>query len=304
MTDLKHRIKLALDESRMLVLGTQILLGFQFRSVFEPAFEKLPSIYQDLKIGALLILLSAIALIMAPGSYHRIVRAGSDAEDVHQFATIMMDIALVPFLLAFALDLYLSNARILGGTGGLIMGSVIGAIGLFSWYGFGLLSRSHKREAGQRKKDKPQARPTSLDTKIDRALTEARVVLPGAQALLGFQLATMFMDKFDELPNSSKYVHIISLGLMAVTMVILMSPAAYHRIAERGQDTDRFYHVASALLLAAMVVLPLGICGDVFIVIRKVTNSIPVSIAMAILVLGFFYGLWFGFTTYRRSKLG
>jgi len=42
MTRLKDKIKLTLDESRMLVLGAQILLGFQFRSVFEAAFDRLP----------------------------------------------------------------------------------------------------------------------------------------------------------------------------------------------------------------------------------------------------------------------
>src|ERR1041385_217967 len=99
MAELKDKIKIALDESRMLVLGTQILLGFQFRSTFEPAFEQLPKSSQYSKMIGLMILLTAITLIMAPGSYHRIVRAGSDAEDVHQFTTTMMDLALIPFLL-------------------------------------------------------------------------------------------------------------------------------------------------------------------------------------------------------------
>src|SRR2546430_10351164 len=64
----------------MLVLGTQILLGFQFRSVFEPAFESLPRSSQTLKMFGLVILLVAIAFMMSPGSFHRIVRSGSDAE--------------------------------------------------------------------------------------------------------------------------------------------------------------------------------------------------------------------------------
>lgn len=300
MTDLKKKIKLALDESRMLVLGTQILLGFQFRGVFEPAFEKLPRLSQGLKMGALLILLGAIGLIMAPGSYHRIVRDGVDSEDVHQFATTVMDLALIPFLLALALDLYLTTGRIVGLGGGILIGSAVGVVAFFFWYGFGLLTREKNNPS---RKGKPQVRPTSLDTKIDHALTEARVVLPGAQALLGFQLVTMLMDKFDELPNSSKYIHIISLGLMALTMILLMAPAAYHRVAESGENTPRFYRVASALLLAAMVVLPLGICGDVYVVLRKVTNSISIATVIALVVLTFFYGLWFGFTTYRRAKL-
>ena len=144
---------------------------------------------------------------------------------------------------------------------------------------------------------------TSLKTKIDQALTEARVVLPGAQALLGFQLVTMFMDGFDKLPNSLKYVHMASLALIALTVIQLMTPAAYHRIAERGEDTERMHRVASAFLMSAMVTLPLGICGDVYVLIEKVTNSGATSLACAILALAFFYGTWFGFTTYRRSQI-
>ncbi|HEX7722172.1 MAG TPA: DUF6328 family protein [Pyrinomonadaceae bacterium] len=303
MTALKDKIKLALDESRMLILGAQILLGFDLRAAFEPAFDRLSKSSQMLKMATLVVLLCTIALIMAPGSYHRIVRGGSDAEDVHQFATMVMDIALVPILVVLALDIYLSTGRIVGMTGGIVGGAFIGAVGFFFWYGLGLSASKREKKSGHQEKKKPRAHPTDLKTKIDQALTEARVVLPGAQALLGFQLITMFMDGFDKLPNSSKYIHMISLGWMALTIILLMSPAAYHRIAERGEDTTRMHDFASVLLLAAMVTLPIGICGDVYVVLYKVTSSLPASLGIAIAVLTFFYGTWFGFTTYRRARL-
>jgi len=149
----------------------------------------------------------------------------------------------------------------------------------------------------------PRAHPTRIEDKIGQALTEARVVLPGAQALLGFQLVTMFMDAFDNLPQSSKYVHIGSLCLIALSMILLMTPAAYHRIAMRGEDTVHFHKVASGLLIATMLTLPLGICGDVYVVFRKVTDSVALSVTVAVAVLMVFYGLWFGFTAYRRAQL-
>jgi len=302
VTRLKDKIKLTLDESRMLILGAQILLGFHFRAAFEAAFDRLPRSSQLLKLSALLILLTAIALIMAPGSYHRIVRAGSDAEDVQQFATTVMDVALIPFLVAFAMDIYVTTGRFLGTAGSVMTATAVGVTALFFWYGLALFSRPQKNSR-QRRSEKPKAHPTRLQTKIDQALTEARVVLPGAQALLGFQLVTMFMDGFDKLPSSAKYVHLVSLALMALTMILLMSPAAYHRIAEQGEDTARLHRVASGLLLGAMFTLPLGICGDVYVVFYKVTSSVATSVVIAIAVLAFFYGTWFGFTAYRRTQI-
>jgi len=300
---LKERIDFALDESRMLVLGTQILLGFQFRDVFEPAFERLPRSSQTLEMFGLVILLIAIAFIMSPGSFHRIVRSGSDAEDVHRFATSVMDFALVPFALALVIEVYVSVGRILGIAGGVEVAALIGGTALLLWYGLGLMARPREKMHTHKKSEETRAQPTSLKDKIDHALTEARVVLPGAQALLGFQFVTMFMDAFDKLPNSSKYIHMASLTLMAMTMIALMTPAAFHRIATSGEDTKQVYQVASTCLLVAMIVLPFGIVGDVYIVFLKVFASEAIARTVAIAVLIFFYSVWFAYTLYRRAQI-
>lgn len=38
---LTKKVKIALDETRILILGAQILLGFQLRAVFQDAFDAL-----------------------------------------------------------------------------------------------------------------------------------------------------------------------------------------------------------------------------------------------------------------------
>ena len=43
-----------------------------------------------------------------------------------------------------------------------------------------------------------------LHSRIEQMLTEARVILPGAQALLGFQLAIVLTDTFEKLPNRAE----------------------------------------------------------------------------------------------------
>ena len=308
MTKLSDKIKTALDESRMLILGTQILLGFQYRAFFEKGFEEIPRVSRYLKLAGLAVLLLAVALIMWPSAYHRIVWKGNDAEDVHEFATRVMDVALLPVAIALTLDFYVLTAKAWGVRGGILMAAVIGAIALLFWFGYGLIDRARKRRhLSKRKENSKEAQEdrgmskTSIHNKVEQVLTEARVVLPGAQALLGFQFATILLEAFDKLPLSSKNVHLISLALMGVSVIFLMTPAAYHRIVERGEDTEHFHSVASRLLLASMITLPIGICGDLFVVMRKVTDAVSASVAVSLIALAIFYGLWFGFTIYRRS---
>lgn len=58
------------------------------------------------------------------------------------------------------------------------------------------------------------------------------------------------------------------------------------------------------MLIAAMPPLALGMCGDFFVVIRRITNSAVAAITGAVVMLLFFYGLWFGYTLYRRGQRG
>ena len=142
----------------------------------------------------------------------------------------------------------------------------------------------------------------SLSDKVKHVLTEARVVLPGAQALLGFQLLAVLTESFDRLPNASKYVHLASLGFIAVTVVLLMTPAAYHRIVEQGEETEHFHRFASKMIIAALVPLALGLAGGVYVVVQKVTESALVSVVSALVALALFWELWFGITLYRRTQ--
>ena len=307
MTKLKDKIKTALDESRMLILGAQVLLGFQYRAVFEPGFDKLPISSQYLKVCGLCLMLVAVGLLMSPGAFHRIVEEGEDREDVHRFTSRIMGLALLPFAFGLSIDLYVATEKLLGRAAGIISGVVTGLVALFFWYGLEAIRRLEREPLIEEKEMESKGQEKERDgaklkDKIEQALTEMRVVLPGAQALIGFQFASMLVEGFDKLPASSKYVHLASLALIALSVVFLMTPAAYHRIVERGQQTEHFHRFASRMLILAMAPLALGMCGDLFVVIRKITESARAAILGASVMLIFFYGLWFGYTLYRRGQ--
>lgn len=308
MAKLKDKVKTSLDEARMLILGAQVLLGFQFRSTFEPGFEKLPVYTQFLKFGGLLILIIAVCLLILPGAFHQIVEDGEDTNHMHRFTTKVMQIALLPFSIGLGIDLFVVGNKLSGLAFGIIAGFIGLAVALFFWYGLEIIRKAKAepqiREVQNMKKqqENEQEQGTQLKDKIEQVLTEGRVILPGAQALLGFQFATFLMDAFEKLPESSKYVHFASLSLVALSIIFLMTPAAYHRIVEHGENTEYFHRFSSRMLLMAMAPLALGISGDLFIVARKVMESTRVAIGIAGTAVVFFFGLWFGFTTYQKMR--
>ncbi|MBD0373643.1 MAG: hypothetical protein ICV60_22605 [Pyrinomonadaceae bacterium] len=308
MAQLKDKIKTTLDEGRMLVLGSQVLLGFQFRSIFEPGFQKMSEHAHYIKLGGLGLMLVAVLLLIWPAAYHQIVEDGEDTHELHYFATAVMGIALLPFALGLGADFYVGAEFLMGRTQGVIAGAVALFAALFFWYGLEAIGRrTHKHEVKEKKEmshkeDDENGGGTKLKDKINQTLTEIRVVLPGAQALMGFQFVSLLMESFEKLPQSSKYIHFASLSLIALAIIFMMTPAAYHRLVERGEQTEHFHRFASRMLLASMVPLALGLTGDFFIVARKVTGSDAFAISITILMLAVFYGLWFGYTLYKRAE--
>lgn len=305
MAQLKDKIKTTLDEARMLILGSQVLLGFQFRSVFEKGFEKLPEHAQYMKFGGLGLMLLAVMLLMWPAAYHQIVEDGEDTHELHHFATTVMGAALLPFALGLGTDFFVATEFLMGRTQALIAGILATLVALFFWYGMeAMVMKKHKHEVKEKKEmshKEEDGGGTKLQAKIEQVLTEIRVVLPGAQALLGFQFAALLVEGFEKLPQASKYVHFISLSLIALAIIFMMTPAAYHRLVERGEETEHFHRFASRMLLASMLPLALGITGDFYVVAQKITQSDGLSIGLSALALLIFYGFWFGFTLYIRQ---
>ena len=75
--ELSKKVKVALDETRMLILGAQILLGFQFRGVFGDGYDQLPADSRYLSGVALGLMICVVGLLITPGlitGWSRLVR--------------------------------------------------------------------------------------------------------------------------------------------------------------------------------------------------------------------------------------
>lgn len=312
MAEIKDKVENALNEARMLVLGAQVLVGFQFRSVFEPGFDNLPLPSQLLKMVGLGLMLVAVALIISPAAYHRLVERGEDTHEIHRYTSKLMTWALLPFSFGFGIDFYVAAEKVFNWKAGVAAGLFATLLAAAFWYALELYMRRERRgeiEAAKGRSEmsegKGEGQPDEkkrLSNKIKHVLTECRVVLPGSQALLGFQFICVLTESFDKLPSLSKYIHLASLGLNAVAIVLLITPAAYHRLVEEGEETEHFHRFASKILIAALVPLALALAGDVYVVVQKVSDSQLVSVVSALVVLAVFWELWFGLTLYRRTQ--
>lgn len=310
MAKLSDRIENALNETRMLLLGGQVLVGFSYRICFEDRFNQISASGRFAQVIGLGLMTAGLGWLIWPAAFHQIAEQGNETADIQGFATRVLDWALLPFALGLALifypvclALYVPHASLIA--------AAAGVFALLTWYAWGITrfnaGKSQEIHEGfHREEEKEEEgdgkKKTEISEKIKKLLIECRMALPGAQAFLGFQFAIVFASVFAKLPRSSHWIHFASLLATTVSIVLLIAPAAYHRLAEAGEDTEHFHQVGSRFLLAALVFLAPGMTGDLIVVIRQVTGSLAISVWIGVFLLGVFYGLWFGISLWKAKS--
>jgi uncharacterized protein DUF6328 len=299
-----QKIKIALDETRMLVLGAQILIGFQFRGVFEDLYSELPGPSRYLNGVALILMVVTFALLILPSTYHRIVEEGNASGRFHALTNKLAATALFPFTASLGIDVGITSERILGPTGGIAAGVLVSALALLFWYGIECwrMRSTEQPERAMSERQKDTVEQTGLHEKIDQMLTEARVILPGSQALLGFQLAIVLTQAFEKLSPALKMVHGAALLCVALSIVLLMAPAAYHRIVYKGEDSEEFHRIGSRFVTYSTIPLALGLGADVFVVGTKIVASELAAALAGIAVLALLISLWHGLPLLARWR--
>ena len=294
---LSRKIKTALGESRLLILGAQVLFGFQFNGVFQELFGELPPLTKAIQCVGLALLVLTIGLLIAPSMRHRIVEGGEASGGALNFAASVMDWALAPFAAALALDVFIATERVGGPGWGALVGAGAFGLALLFWYVLEFLLRKKERAMSEEARES-----TPLPDKVEQLLTESRVVLPGAQALLGFQLTVTLTRAFQELPFESKAAHVVALCCVAFAVILLMAPAAFHRISFAGEDDPAFLRLGSAFVIAAPAPLAAAIALDTYVAVRRALDSSSTALILAACALLVLLGLWYGYPLLRRRR--
>jgi hypothetical protein len=288
---------MALDETRLLILGSQVLFGFLFESVFQTGFETLSPASQYLICAALALMVLSIGFLIAPSMQHRIVEAGHSTPRLERATSLLAAWSLLPFMASLGLGLYVVFERIFGSVTAITVGVASAAFAGFSWFGLAWLIEDKRIENMT-----AESGPTPLSTKIEQMLTEARVIIPGCQALLGFQLVVMLTHAFDELPSDAKIMHAAGLCCVTIATILLMTPAALHRQSFGGNDSELFLRLGSAFVIAGPLPLALGIAADVYVVFLKITHSTAITVAAGLAMLLAMLGLWYLYPIWLRAS--
>jgi hypothetical protein len=139
-----------------------------------------------------------------------------------------------------------------------------------------------------------ESEPLTLVHAAELLLEECRMVLPGIQALFGFQLIAVFSSSFAErLSTGEQRLHLVAIGLVVVAVAIIMTPAAVHRQISATSLSRAFIVASTRLLLWSMPPLALGICLDFYLVARLILGPSPLVAILATVLFAMFLALWF-----------
>jgi putative Mn2+ efflux pump MntP len=138
-----------------------------------------------------------------------------------------------------------------------------------------------------------------LSEAVSHLLEECRMVLPGIQALFGFQLIAFFSQRFEQVSFLNQVLHLLAAGLIVLSAGLVMTPAAFHREVEPSAVSQGFLDLSTRLVLASMALLAVGISLDFFVVAAMVIRRIVATLA-AICLFAVLAFLWFIFPFFKR----
>jgi hypothetical protein len=133
-----------------------------------------------------------------------------------------------------------------------------------------------------------------LTESVTHTVEEARMLIPGVTAFLGFQLIAVFNNAFSQrLTHDEQMLHIGAMLLTLVALLMLLTPAAYHRQAESGWASQGFVNLSSRLITGATPLFALGMTIDFYLLARAVSEDTSLALALALLILAITILLWY-----------
>ena len=124
-----------------------------------------------------------------------------------------------------------------------------------------------------------------VGSRLHRVRNQARVFLPGAVALFGFQIVALFRPAQPSL-TALPHFALLSSAMWTAGSVVLLGVLLSHRpvlrISERAQQLIRAFGWTLAFALGALLI---GVAGDVFVAVDLLSGSWTLAAAAAGLLI-------------------
>jgi hypothetical protein len=134
-----------------------------------------------------------------------------------------------------------------------------------------------------------------LDKAASLVLDESRMILPGIQALFGFQLIVVFSTTFTEKLNIfEQRLHLIAILLVVLATMIILTQAMFHRQTSEKEVAEEFIRIASRLLLLSMFPIVASISIEFYLISRVILNNVTWALLCTLIILSLFLLLWLG----------
>ncbi len=100
-----------------------------------------------------------------------------------------------------------------------------------------------------------------MDRNWEELVQELRVTQTGAQILVGFLLTVPFQQRFADLDRFQRVVYLVLVGCAVLATVLIVTPAAMHRLLFRRRLKRELVEVGNRFARAGLAVLALVLAG-------------------------------------------
>ena len=121
-------------------------------------------------------------------------------------------------------------------------------------------------EAGETPKER-------RDRELGELPQETRVAITGVQVLFAFLLTMPFSQRFTVLNAGERRVHLLATVTTALASLLLIAPAANHRLLFREGIKERLLRAANRLVIAGLFMLAASVCLSVYLAVEVVYSN-------------------------------
>lgn len=139
--------------------------------------------------------------------------------------------------------------------------------------------------------DRHETSTERLDRNWASILQELRVVQTGVQILTGLMLTIPFQQRFTELSTGQQNLYLVSLVFAVLSVVVLISPVALHRLLFRRHAIAELVARSHSLTLVGLGCLGLAMTGVLALIFDVVVGT-GAAVAAAVVALVIFTVMW------------